>query len=76
MALDDLLLPYLGRIGDERRQAIKDRFESVTEAFGGIKHVKVAGLEQAYTRRLAMPAPRSYSVTSAWATPLRPRVLH
>jgi hypothetical protein len=53
MALDDLLLPYLGRIGDERRQAIKDRFESVTEAFGGIKHVKIGGLEQAYTRRFA-----------------------
>lgn len=67
---------YLGRIGHERRQANTERFEIVSEAFGGIKDVKVGGLEQAYTRRFEKPAHRSYSVTSAWATPFRPRVLH
>jgi ABC-type bacteriocin/lantibiotic exporter with double-glycine peptidase domain len=49
---------YLGRIGHERRQANKERFESVNEAFGGIKDVKVGGLEQAYARRFEKPAQR------------------
>ncbi len=58
---------YLGRIGAERLQANKERFETVTEAFGGIKDVKVGGLEQAYTRRFEKPAQR-YANHQATAT--------
>jgi ATP-binding cassette, subfamily B, bacterial PglK len=49
---------YLGRIGAERLQANQERFETLAEAFGGIKDVKVGGLEQAYTRRFERPAQR------------------
>ncbi len=49
---------YLTRIGAERRQANRERFHVVNEAFGGIKDVKVAGLESAYLERFRKPSSR------------------
>lgn len=51
-----LLRRYLDRIGKERVQANGERFQSIQEAFGGIKDVKVAGLEKAMLRRFGKPA--------------------
>ncbi|MBT5271593.1 MAG: ABC transporter ATP-binding protein [Candidatus Marinimicrobia bacterium] len=47
---------YLVRIGDESLQANRERYEVVQEAFGGIKDVKVAGLEGAMVNRYDGPA--------------------
>lgn len=41
----------LERIGRERVEANRERFQVAQEAFGGIKEVKVGGLEKGYLRR-------------------------
>jgi ATP-binding cassette, subfamily B, bacterial PglK len=46
----------LRRVGEERRNANKERFHIVQEAFGGVKDVKIAGLEEAIVRRFSVPA--------------------
>jgi ATP-binding cassette, subfamily B, bacterial PglK len=46
----------LHKIGVERRQANRRRFNVVQEAFGGIKDVKVSGLEETFVRRFQGPA--------------------
>jgi ATP-binding cassette, subfamily B, bacterial PglK len=46
----------LQRIGMERRQANRRRFNVVQEAFGGIKDVKVSGLENTFLHRFQGPA--------------------
>lgn len=46
----------LRRIGEERRKANKRRFHIVQEAFGGVKDVKIGGLEEAIVRRFSQPA--------------------
>ncbi|MBZ0159613.1 MAG: ABC transporter ATP-binding protein/permease [bacterium] len=51
-----LISGFLSRIGSERLAANEGRFTVVSEAFGGIKEVKVAGLENAYVQRFAHPA--------------------
>lgn len=47
---------YIGRIGEERVEANRRRFEVVHEAFGGIKDIKFAGLEGTILRRFDGPA--------------------
>lgn len=49
---------YLRRIGEERRNANDQRFKVAQEAFGGIKDVKVAGLEEAFVERFRAPSLR------------------
>ena len=49
---------YLDRIGAERVKANKERFQAVQEAFGGIKEVKVSGLEAPFLKRFEPPAKR------------------
>lgn len=49
---------YLRRIGEERRKANDQRFQVVQEAFGGIKDVKVIGLEEAFVERFRAPSLR------------------
>ncbi len=49
---------YLDRIGTERVRVNKERFQAVQEAFGGIKEVKVAGLEAPFLKRFEPPASR------------------
>jgi ABC-type multidrug transport system fused ATPase/permease subunit len=53
---------YLGRIGEERRVQNLARFRSVQEAFGGIKDVKIAGLENVLLARFMDPSSRLVSI--------------
>ena len=46
----------LQRIGMKRRQANHKRYHVVQEAFGGIKDVKITGLEEGFVNRFRMPA--------------------
>jgi len=46
----------LNRLGQARIYANKERFNALSEAFGGAKEVKVGGLEQLYIQRFAKPA--------------------
>ncbi len=47
---------YLAGIGKKRIAANEKRFLSLSEAFGAIKEIKLAGLENIYTNRFAVPA--------------------
>lgn len=49
---------YIGRIGAERVRANNARFQIAQEAFGGIKDVKVLGLENGYIRSFRPPSQR------------------
>ena len=49
---------FLSRIGKDRVKANQERFQIAQEAFGGIKEVKAAGLEQGYFRSFLNPARR------------------
>ena len=51
-----LIRGYLNFIGEERLKANRWRFTMVSEAFGAIKEIKIAGMEQAYINRYAAPA--------------------
>ncbi len=53
-----LLRRYIGHIGKDRVRANRQRFSAVQEAFGGIKAVKVGGLERAMLDRFDGPAKR------------------
>jgi ATP-binding cassette, subfamily B, bacterial PglK len=48
----------LARIGAERYAANQGRFQTANEAMGGIKEVKIMGLEEALLRRFKGPAKR------------------
>lgn len=52
------LRKYLRRIGVERLNANQQRYQIAQEAFGGIKEVKVIGLEDSYIRSFRKPAMR------------------
>ncbi len=47
---------WLGRIGTARFEANRDRFHVVQEAMGGIKEVKIMGLEDHFLERFRGPA--------------------
>ena len=53
-----LLRKYLSRIGADRVQANRERFQIAQEVLGGIKEVKAAGLEWGYLRSFSKPAHR------------------
>ncbi|PYF99444.1 ABC-type bacteriocin/lantibiotic exporter with double-glycine peptidase domain [Thioalkalivibrio sp. ALE21] len=53
-----VLRRYIGRIGALRVKANQERFQIAQEALGGIKDVKVLGLENGYLRGFAGPASR------------------
>ena len=46
----------LTRIGEQRVHANRERYQSANEAMGGIKDIKMLGLEDAYFRRFRQPA--------------------
>ena len=48
----------LGRMGADRVDANRERFTAASEAFGGIKDLKVLGREEAYLKRFRGPASR------------------
>jgi ABC-type multidrug transport system fused ATPase/permease subunit len=56
----------LAALGKLRVSTNQQRFEVVAEAFGGIKEVKVAGLEEAFMQRFNQPA-KQYANTQAKA---------
>jgi ABC-type multidrug transport system fused ATPase/permease subunit len=47
---------FLARIGKDRVAANKERFQTVQEALGGIKEVKIFGREQAFFSRFIKPS--------------------
>lgn len=51
-----LVRGYLHRLGKRRVEANRERFEAVQECFGGIKDVKVTGLEAPFLKRFDTPA--------------------
>ena len=56
LAISIALRRRLKRIGVERRLANKARFHVVHEAFGGIKDLKISGLEETLVNRFRAPA--------------------
>lgn len=46
----------VSRLGEQRRESNRLRFETLAEAFGGIKEVKVGGLESRFVERFERPA--------------------
>ncbi len=46
---------YISRIGKERLKKNKERFISISEAFGAVKEIKIGGLEQVYINRFSNP---------------------
>jgi ABC-type multidrug transport system fused ATPase/permease subunit len=50
--------PVLERAGDRRLQASEDRFRITNEAMGGIKEIKLRGLERAVLERFRGPSDR------------------
>lgn len=48
----------LARIGEESRQANRERYKVTQEMFGGIKDVKVKGLEEVFLERFRRPSRR------------------
>lgn len=49
---------FLSRIGAERVEANRQRYQISSEAFGGIKDIKALGLEKIFVRRFDKPAMR------------------
>ena len=47
---------YLNQLGEKRVNSNKLRFLAITEVFGAVKEVKVAGLEKVYIKRFIDPA--------------------
>ncbi|MEO8000438.1 MAG: ABC transporter ATP-binding protein [Arenimonas sp.] len=60
-----VLRSYLNRIGNERVEANRDRYQIVQEIFGGIKEVKVSGLEGVMLKYYEDPAMRFARQVSA-----------
>ena len=56
LAISIVLRQRLRRIGVERRLANRARFHVVQEAFGGIKDLKIKGLEETLVARFRTPA--------------------
>ena len=49
---------YLSRLGERQLQSNRERFKITNEAFGGIKDVKISGLEHAMLERFRPPSKR------------------
>ena len=47
---------FLTQIGAERLNANQDRFTTLNEAFGGVKEIKLSGLERTYIQRFSKSA--------------------
>ncbi len=52
------LRKYIYRVGQEILKTNQERYRIVTEVMGGLKQVKLSGLEEAYTARYEDPAKR------------------
>lgn len=49
---------YLERIGEVRVRSNRERHQALYEAFGGIKDIKVAGMEKSFLDRFRVPSER------------------
>ena len=58
---------HLKKLGEERLNSNKDRFISISEAFGAAKEVKMGGLEEVYIKRFSEPA-ENYARNQAQAS--------
>ena len=58
---------HLKKLGEERLNNNKDRFISISEAFGAAKEVKMGGLEEVYIKRFSEPA-ENYARNQAQAS--------
>jgi len=58
VALFIFLRRYIHRMGEQSRIATRERFKVAQEAFGGVKDVKVAGLEDVFVERYRVPSLR------------------
>lgn len=68
------LRQYLLRIGEDKVRANRERFQNLREAMGGIKAVKVMGMEDAYAKRFQKPAGRfARNVVKSFLVGLLPR---
>ena len=47
---------HLLQIGHDRKEAVRERYKITAEAMGGIKEVKILGLEEAYVKRFLGPS--------------------
>jgi len=56
---------HLTRMGRQRKQAALDKFKVTGEAMGGIKDVKLMGLEEVFLRRYERPAVRAALASAA-----------
>ena len=56
---------FIKKIGEERLIANEKRFNSLNEAFGAVKQLKVSGLEEIYFQRFTTPA-ISFAKSNAW----------
>ena len=56
---------FIKKIGEERLIANEKRFNSLNEAFGAVKQLKVSGLEEIYFQRFTIPA-ISFAKSNAW----------
>lgn len=71
-----LLRRRIMRMGIERETANQNRFKTLADAFGGIKEVKVGGLEEVFICRYHEPAKRvARSITSAQLAKQMPRFM-
>lgn len=59
----------LGRMGNDRVNSNRERFAAASEAFGGIKELKVLGREQVYLQRFEAPSIR-FARHHAWFSTL------
>jgi ABC-type multidrug transport system fused ATPase/permease subunit len=62
-----LLRGYLRSLGAERLRSNQARFQTVSEVFGGIKDVKVSGLESVFVKRFKVPALKLAKVGTAFS---------
>ena len=65
-----LISSFLHRIGKKRFESNKLRYSVINEVFGGVKEVKIGGLEKIYVDRFANPS-LNYAQTQATASALR-----
>ena len=59
---------YLSRIGKERMENNEVRFKAVSDAFTGIKEVKVGSLEQTYIKKFSEPSQIYARLNASWQT--------
>jgi ABC-type multidrug transport system fused ATPase/permease subunit len=55
------------KAGEDRRRANRERFRISNEAMGGIKEVKLMGLEEAFLRRFEGPSKRNAMAAASYA---------